>query len=85
MNNNEFRKYAIKHKGISSLAVDAYIESSIEDMTRTVIEERPMNFREIDVFSRLMADRIIFLGCPQRYSNVYQLTRWFGICRIGYL
>lgn len=58
----EFRKYAVKHKGISSLAVDAYIESSIESMTRTVIEERPMNFREIDVFSRLMADRIIFLG-----------------------
>ncbi|MBW7845121.1 MAG: ATP-dependent Clp endopeptidase proteolytic subunit ClpP [Bacteroidia bacterium] len=58
----EFRKYAVKHKGISSLAVDAYLESSIESMTRTVIEERPMNFREIDVFSRLMADRIIFMG-----------------------
>ena len=56
----EFRKYAVKHKGISSLAVDAYLESSVEGMTRTVIEERPMNFREIDVFSRLMADRIIF-------------------------
>ncbi|MBN8823621.1 MAG: ATP-dependent Clp protease proteolytic subunit [Spirosoma sp.] len=33
-------------------------------MTRSVIEERPMNFREVDVFSRLMADRIIFMGLP---------------------
>jgi ATP-dependent Clp protease protease subunit len=61
----EFRKYAIKHQGISSLKVDAYMESiphGMQNMTRTVIEERPMNFREIDVFSRLMADRILFLG-----------------------
>ena len=57
----EFRKYAIKHRGISSLNTDRFI-SSVEDMTRTVIEERPVNFREIDVFSRLMADRIVFLG-----------------------
>lgn len=57
----EFRKYAVKHRGISSLNTDRFI-SSVEDMTRTVIEERPVNFREIDVFSRLMADRIVFLG-----------------------
>ncbi|MFY7786789.1 MAG: ATP-dependent Clp endopeptidase proteolytic subunit ClpP [Thermoflexibacteraceae bacterium] len=57
----EFRKYATKHHGISSIRTDAYI-SNISNMTRTVIEERPTNFREIDVFSRLMADRIIFLG-----------------------
>ena len=57
----EFRKYATKHAGISSLTTDRFI-SSVEGMTRTVIEERPVNFREIDVFSRLMADRIIFLG-----------------------
>jgi ATP-dependent Clp protease protease subunit len=38
--------------------------SAITNMTRTVIEERPMNFREVDVFSRLMMDRIIFLGTP---------------------
>ncbi len=58
---DEFRKYAIKHKGLSSLHVDNYI-SNINNMTRTVIEERPVNFREVDVFSRLMMDRIIFLG-----------------------
>src|SRR5690606_33141909 len=57
----EFRKYATKHAGISSITTDKFI-SSFEGMTRTVIEERPVNFREIDVFSRLMADRIIFLG-----------------------
>lgn len=57
----EFRKYATKHAGISSISTDKFI-SSVEGMTRTVIEERPVNFREIDVFSRLMADRIIFLG-----------------------
>lgn len=57
----EFKKYATKHKGISSLTTDRFV-SSIENMTRTVIEERPVNFREIDVFSRLMADRIIFMG-----------------------
>ncbi|MFN3446652.1 MAG: ATP-dependent Clp protease proteolytic subunit, partial [Bacteroidia bacterium] len=75
----EFRKYAVKHKGISSLAVDAYLESSVEGMTRTVIEERPMNFREIDVFSRLMADRIIFLGMPidDYVANIIQAQLLF--------
>jgi ATP-dependent Clp protease protease subunit len=79
MDSKEFRKYAVKHKGISSIAVDAYIESSIEDMTRTVIEERPMNFREIDVFSRLMADRIIFLGMPidDYVANIVQAQLLF--------
>ncbi len=75
----EFRKYAVKHKGISSLAVDAYMESSVENMTRTVIEERPMNFREIDVFSRLMADRIIFMGMPidDYVANIVQAQLLF--------
>ncbi|MCE2788246.1 MAG: ATP-dependent Clp endopeptidase proteolytic subunit ClpP [Sphingobacteriales bacterium] len=79
MDGKEFRKYAVKHKGISSIAVDAYIESSVENMTRTVIEERPMNFREIDVFSRLMADRIIFLGMPidDYVANIVQAQLLF--------
>ncbi|MCS6832529.1 MAG: ATP-dependent Clp protease proteolytic subunit [Flammeovirgaceae bacterium] len=63
VNKEEFRKFAIKSQGISGLGVDTYI-STVENMTRAVIEERPTNFREIDVFSRLMADRIIFLGMP---------------------
>jgi ATP-dependent Clp protease protease subunit len=61
LNKEEFRKYAVKGQHLSGSAVDSYIHR-IESMTRSVIEERPMNFREVDVFSRLMADRIIFLG-----------------------
>lgn len=61
LSSKEFRKYAVKGQNISGLAVDSYIHR-VENMTRAVIEERPMNFREVDVFSRLMADRIIFLG-----------------------
>ena len=56
---NEFRKYATKHHGINSMVVDHYIESSL---TPYIIEERPMNMTQMDVFSRLMMDRIIFLG-----------------------
>lgn len=56
---NEFRKYATKHQGISSLHLDSYVESS---MTPYIIEERSMNVAQMDVFSRLMMDRIIFLG-----------------------
>ncbi|GAA4447618.1 ATP-dependent Clp endopeptidase proteolytic subunit ClpP [Ravibacter arvi] len=58
----EFRKYAVHHLGMNGLTVDGYVNHTVENMTRAVIEERPMNFREVDVFSRLMADRIIFMG-----------------------
>ena len=60
---NEFRKFAVKDQNISGSAFDSYVQH-IESMTRAVIEERPTNFREIDVFSRLIMDRIIFLGLP---------------------
>jgi len=60
----EFRKYAVKHLGMNGLTVDGYTNHTVENMTRSIIEERPMNFREVDVFSRLMADRIIFFGLP---------------------
>lgn len=56
----EFRKYAMS-MGLSGSNIDAY-STRIDNMTRSVIEERPTNFREIDVFSRLIMDRIIFLG-----------------------
>ncbi|AZQ60827.1 ATP-dependent Clp protease proteolytic subunit [Flammeovirga pectinis] len=58
---NEFKKFAMKDQGISSLHMDSYI-GNFENMTRTVIEERDRRFAEIDVFSRLIADRIIFMG-----------------------
>ena len=57
--NNEFKKYATKHMGLNSMHVEHYIESSI---TPYIIEERQMNMTQMDVFSRLMMDRIIFLG-----------------------
>src|SRR6187549_2314306 len=59
--NNEFRKYAVHHMGMSGNTVDSYAQK-IENMTQYVIEERPGNFRAIDVFTRLISDRIIFLG-----------------------
>ncbi|MFT4752863.1 MAG: ATP-dependent Clp protease protease subunit [Salibacteraceae bacterium] len=55
----DFKKFATKDKGISSIAMEHYIESS---MTPYILEERTMNVQALDVFSRLMMDRIIFLG-----------------------
>lgn len=63
LNKDEFRKYAVKGQGINGNTVDSYIQK-VENMTRSVIEERPTRFAEIDVFSRLIMDRIIFLGLP---------------------
>ncbi|MFM9944832.1 MAG: ATP-dependent Clp endopeptidase proteolytic subunit ClpP [Bacteroidia bacterium] len=54
----EFKKYATKHLGINSLHVDHYIEN----MTPYILEEREMRVSQMDIFSRLMMDRIIFLG-----------------------
>jgi len=71
INKEEFRKFAIKGQGIGSNLVDQYIHRiesmtvpNIQDMTTYVIEERPGNFRAIDVFTRLISDRIIFMGMP---------------------
>jgi ATP-dependent Clp protease protease subunit len=59
----EFTKYAVKHRGMSSLGVDQYISSVHADyISPTIIEERQLNVAQMDVFSRLMMDRIIFLG-----------------------
>ena len=62
---NEFKKYAVKHMGISSLTLDNYMSAISRvptNMTPNIIEERQMNIAVMDVFSRLMMDRIIFLG-----------------------
>jgi ATP-dependent Clp protease, protease subunit len=61
LNKKELRNFAVKHQGVNGTAFDQYTDF-VENMTRSVIEERPTNFREIDVFSRLIMDRIIFLG-----------------------
>ncbi len=71
---NDFRKYAIKHKGINSLHVDAYMNSVSASVTPVIIEERQLNIQAMDVFSRLMMDRIIFLG-TQIYDEVANIIQ----------
>src|SRR4051794_26409332 len=75
----EFRKYAIKHEGISSMVVDQVIDHSIQNLTPNIIEERRMNAVAMDVFSRLMMDRIIFLGTAidDYVANVVQAQLLF--------
>src|SRR4029079_8089351 len=60
----EFEKYAVKHRGISSNTLDGYTKHQVTNLTPNIIEERPMNVAVMDVYSRLMMDRIIFLGYP---------------------
>ncbi len=62
--NSEFEKYAVKHRGISSNTLHGYAAHLPTAMTPNIIEERPMNVAVMDVYSRLMMDRIIFLGYP---------------------
>lgn len=60
----EFEKYAVKHRNISSNTLNAYTKHQVTNLTPNIIEERPMNVAVMDVYSRLMMDRIIFLGYP---------------------
>ena len=71
---NDFRKYATKHMGINSLVFDQYTSISNNWISPTIIEERQLNVASMDVFSRLMMDRIIFLGMPidDYVANVIQ-------------
>ncbi len=62
MMNNEFYKYATKHRGLNGLAVEKYASTFTNYISPTIIEERQLNVAQMDVFSRLMMDRIIFLG-----------------------
>ncbi|MEG1634263.1 MAG: ATP-dependent Clp endopeptidase proteolytic subunit ClpP [Rikenellaceae bacterium] len=61
---NEFEKYALHNCGISSLKLHNFSNISASYINPTIIEERQLNVAQMDVFSRLMMDRIIFLGCP---------------------
>ncbi|MBO5768901.1 MAG: ATP-dependent Clp endopeptidase proteolytic subunit ClpP [Bacteroidales bacterium] len=60
--NNDFRKFAVGHLGMNGLALDQYTKVTSSYINPTIIEERPLNVAQMDVFSRLMMDRIIFLG-----------------------
>lgn len=67
MTNNDFRNFAVKHLGMNGLALDQYTSAATTAITSsyispTIIEERQLNVAQMDVFSRLMMDRIIFLG-----------------------
>ena len=66
---DEFEKYAVKHRGIASTTLNGYVTS----MTPYIIEERQLNVAQMDVFSRLMMDRIIFLGT----ANIIQAQLLF--------
>ena len=75
----EFRNYAVKHHGISSLTLDRYNSIYGNYISPTIIEERQLNVAQMDVFSRLMMDRIIFLGVPidDYVANIIQAQMLF--------
>lgn len=60
----EFEQYAVKHRGISSNTLHSFQKHQVNNLTPNIIEERPMNIAVMDVYSRLMMDRIIFMGYP---------------------
>jgi len=64
MNNNDFRNYATKHLRMNGMALDKYadIMNDVNYISPSILEERQLNVTQMDVFSRLMMDRIIFLG-----------------------
>lgn len=78
----EFKKYATQHLGMSTMHLEKYMESAVPNIkgfTPQVIEERSMNIVGMDVFSRLMMDRIIFMGVPVNdyVANVIQAQLLF--------
>jgi len=81
MNHNmsEFEKYAIRHRGISSLSLHNFQSMHGNYISPTIIEERQLNIATMDVFSRLMMDRIIFLGVPinDDVANIIQAQLLF--------
>ena len=76
---SEFQNYALKQHGISSLKMDRYVSRTNDYITPYIIEERPMNITQLDVFSRLMKDRIIFMGVPidDDVANIIQAQLLF--------
>ena len=78
-NHNEFKRYATKHAGISSMTMHRYTSTYGAYISPTIIEERQLNVASMDVFSRLMMDRIIFLGVPidDTVANIIQAQLLF--------
>lgn len=77
---DEFSKYAVKHRGISSNTLHSYTAAAVtSSVTPYIIEERQLNVAQMDVFSRLMMDRIIFLGTGinDQVANIIQAQLLF--------
>ena len=76
---DEFFKFATKHRGISSLGLEQFLKVHNNYISPTIIEERQLNIATMDVFSRLMMDRIIFLGLPidEYVANIIQAQLLF--------
>jgi ATP-dependent Clp protease protease subunit len=76
---NEFQKYAVKHAGINSMTLHRYQTFTNGYISPTIIEERQLNVASMDVFSRLMMDRIIFLGAniDDDVANILQAQLLF--------
>ncbi len=75
----EFEKYALKHRKVSSLSMHQFKSVYSNYISPTIIEERQLNIATMDVFSRLMMDRIIFLGVPinDDVANIIQAQLLF--------
>lgn len=84
MDKNEFRKYAVRHRHVNSLHLDKFIgqvntTTLPMSMTPHIMEERQLNISQMDVFSRLMMDRIIFMGTAidDQIANIIQAQLLF--------
>lgn len=75
----EFKKFAVKGHGLSSMTLDRFEKATDAYINPTIIEERKLNVASMDVFSRLMMDRIIFLGVPidDDVANIIQAQLLF--------
>ncbi|MFZ4631533.1 MAG: ATP-dependent Clp protease proteolytic subunit [Bacteroidia bacterium] len=76
---NEFESFATRHLGMHSKAVEGGLHRQLQGFTPYIIEERPMNIASMDVFSRLMMDRIIFMGVgvSSEVANIIQAQLLF--------
>ena len=79
---NDFRKYATGHLGMNGMVVDDVMKAQAAYLNPYILEERQLNVTQMDVFSRLMMDRIIFLGTE---INDYRPTRCKRSCCISTL
>ena len=64
---DDFRKYATKHLGMNGQVLDDVLKVQSQYLNPYILEERQLNVTQMDVFSRLMMDRIIFHNCDTRF------------------